>query len=280
MPSMALRARFMLADGIDDVLAVALDLLGGALALALVLVGERRLAAWPTADWWRRIFSSCFCMFSRAAWVLAGVSSAWPSTSSLPEAIFRASRTRTWPRLIRSCSSWTYQGAMGLLSTNSSTERSPASMRLAISISPSRVSRAMEPILRRYMRIGSLEVTASSLLVVAFGEGFAHGRLGPDRRQPPRLAASVAVSSSTPSSRSICSQDAMSLGSTRVWREELLELLLGDVSLALPEGNQLLSKLIDVDPSLGRHRVVPVSVVLVARRSGECPTVGAYERLL
>ncbi len=42
------------------------------------------------------------------------------------------------------------------LSTTCSTRRSPSSMRLAISTSPSRVSSETDPILRRYMRTGSL----------------------------------------------------------------------------------------------------------------------------
>ena len=46
--------------------------------------------------------------------------------------------------------------ATAQLSTTCSTRRSPSSMRLAISTSPSRVSSETEPILRRYMRTGSL----------------------------------------------------------------------------------------------------------------------------
>ncbi len=42
------------------------------------------------------------------------------------------------------------------LSTTCNTRRSPSSMRLAISTSPSRVSRDTDPILRKYMRTGSL----------------------------------------------------------------------------------------------------------------------------
>ncbi len=42
------------------------------------------------------------------------------------------------------------------LSTTCSTRRSPSSIRLAISTSPSRVSSDTDPILRRYMRTGSL----------------------------------------------------------------------------------------------------------------------------
>ena len=47
------------------------------------------------------------------------------------------------------------------LMMTSKTVLSPVSMRLAISTSPSRVSRETEPILRRYMRTGSLDFDIS-----------------------------------------------------------------------------------------------------------------------
>ena len=93
----------------------------------------------------------------------------------------------------------------------SRTRISPCSMRLAISTSPSRVSSETEPILRRYMRTGSLVREGSSspsssrlgitLRVASFG-----------------LAASLASSRDrtwTPSSARVFSHSPSSSGSMR-----------------------------------------------------------------
>src|SRR6476659_410699 len=66
------------------------------------------------------------------------------------------SLTRILPWRRRSPIAISSSTATELLSTACSILRSPSSMRLAISTSPSRVSSETEPILRRYMRTGSL----------------------------------------------------------------------------------------------------------------------------
>src|SRR4026207_1777957 len=81
------------------------------------------------------------------------------------------SLTRTLPRRSRSPISGSPATATDLLSTAWSILRSPSSMRLAISTSPSRVSSETEPILRRDMGTG------------AVGRGGAGARL----RRPPVL---------------------------------------------------------------------------------------------
>ena len=68
------------------------------------------------------------------------------------------SRTRILPFFSRSPIWMISLMAMLEWSTASSTSFSPSSMRLAISTSPSRVSRETDPILRRYMRTGSLDL--------------------------------------------------------------------------------------------------------------------------
>ena len=68
------------------------------------------------------------------------------------------SRTRILPLRSRSPRSRISRIAMLDESTAARTSFSPSSMRFAISTSPSRVRRDTEPILRRYMRTGSLDL--------------------------------------------------------------------------------------------------------------------------
>ena len=63
---------------------------------------------------------------------------------------------RVFARRSRDAIPMTSLTASGEANTVARTSASPASIRLAISTSPSRVSRDTEPILRKYMRTGSL----------------------------------------------------------------------------------------------------------------------------
>ena len=108
----------------------------------------------------------------------------------------------------------------------------PASMRLAMAISPSRESSSTEPISRRYMRTGSSVRSVGSLASdlagdlragprparrLALGSSSASSRLAPRRR----LASSVSttlmpISLSIAQMSSICSEVTSSEGSTEL----------------------------------------------------------------
>ncbi len=78
-------------------------------------------------------------------------------TGSSPASLM-ISRTRILPFLSRSPRSWISRMASCEASTEVRTDFSPSSMRFAISTSPSRVRRETDPILRRYIRTGSLDL--------------------------------------------------------------------------------------------------------------------------
>ena len=80
----------------------------------------------------------------------------------------------------------------------------PASMRLAMAISPSRDSSSTEPMSRRYMRTGSSVRSAGSERVA-----LAAGRLGATRERAPSSA-----SSTSSASRSTVPSSASSLSTT------------------------------------------------------------------
>ena len=110
----------------------------------------------------------------------------------------------------------------------------PASMRLAMAISPSRESSSTEPISRRYMRTGSSVRSVGSLVsalagtfccdldqLAALALGLLLGLLA--LAPPPRLASSVSttltpISLNIASTSSICSELTSSEGSTAlIW---------------------------------------------------------------
>jgi hypothetical protein len=101
----------------------------------------------------------------------------------------------------------------------------PASMRLAMAISPSRERSSTEPISRRYMRTGSSVRSAGSDLIsaLAMGVTVATGRGGADSPSAPASGASSAssvsitlmpMSESIDMVSSICSEVTSSEGST------------------------------------------------------------------
>ncbi len=101
-----------------------------------------------TSRWMRRTLS-----MTRHTRSVCHFSSNSASSSSMS---LTTSLTRTLP--LRSLSPISRSSSMAALELSTAWRilRSPSSMRLAISTSPSRVSSETEPILRRYMRTGSL----------------------------------------------------------------------------------------------------------------------------
>jgi hypothetical protein len=124
----------------------------------------------------------------------------------------------------------------------SRTRISPCSMRLAISTSPSRVSSETLPILRRYMRTGSLVRDGSSSVSSSrFGMTLrvaSFGFCGVLRLLAREHLDALVDQSLLPL--------AELLGVDEVRRQQLVQLVVGDVALLLAEGNELLLELLAV----------------------------------
>src|SRR3569623_3253430 len=128
--------------------------------------------------------------------------------------------TRTLPLRRRSPIAISSSTATVLLSTAWSILRAPSSRRLAIASSPSRVSSETEPILRRYMRTGSLVreyaySSSSSTSPSSFAFSMSRplgGSTSASRRGPAPSTTSMPWSPSADSHESIWSVDTASSG--------------------------------------------------------------------